>query len=386
MKATTSMEEPPIRARIPADLDTPDRLVAGLTAHQLLILAAAAVPLYAAWQGLGNRVPLPVLAAVIAPVAAIAVAVALGRRDGLSLDTWLMAALIHRIRPRRLVPAPDPGPPPPPGWAPAGTGADRDPRPAALRLPAQAFGRDGVIRTSSGSSVVLVAASTVTTGLHTPSEQAMLLGGYARWLNSLTGRVQVVVSARRVDLGTRALRVAETAHRLAHPALAAAAIEHAEHLLDLAEDGEPLTRTVTIACTADTTPATARPGDPRRRDRDQAAHAGIGATGEAARRGARTAAALAVLGSRCRVLDGAEATALLTAAVDPWGPAGPDWPRTPPGSPVTAHPALVGEAAPAPNQDEAFGREGWTGASTGWGEQDTGWAEDDDPVPTRRSR
>jgi hypothetical protein len=377
--SATSTEVPPIRARIPADLDAPDRLVAGLSAHQLLILAAAAVPLYAMWQALGDRVPVPALAAISAALAALAVAVTLGRRDGLSLDTWLVAALTHRLRPRRLVPAAVAGPVLP-AWAPSGTEARRERPPGVLRLPAQAIGPEGVIDTGTGSCLVLVAAGTVTAGLHTPAESGALVAGYARWLNGLSGGVQIVVSARRLDLGARALHIAETAHRLPHPALAASAIEYAEHLLDLCEDEDPLTRTVTIACTANTGPAGAgarsHPGRERTRGEGGAAAA------EAARRGARTAAALSVLGSHCRILNGAEASALLSAAVDPWGPAGPDWQRTPPGAPVGA---LVAGPAQHRWREETGGQVdeiGWADEERQGGDpgedEDTGWVEGDD--------
>lgn len=362
MNAISAMDETPIRARIPADLDTPDRLVAGLTARQLALLTAAALPLYAAWQALSTRVPLPVLATVTATLAALAVAVAMGHREGLSLDRWLLAALTHRLRPRRLAPTPERGSPPLPVWAP--DGQDRQPAPALLRLPAEAISADGVLTTGPNTSAVLVAASTVTAGLHTPGEQAMLLAGYARWLNSVSGPVQIVVSARSLDLGARALHVAETAHRLAHPALAAAALEHAEHLLDLCEDTDRLIRTVTIACTATSAGTGAGPAGGSGRHRDPG-RSGGGSGGEATRRAARTAAALSVLGSRCRVLDGAEASAALSAAVDPWGPGEASWSRTPPGATVTAHPGLIPDGSHTPDSDA----QEWAGPG--------GWAEDD---------
>jgi hypothetical protein len=96
-------DEPPVRVRIPADLNAPDRVVAGLTARQVAILAVAAVPVYLAWQQLAGRIPVPVLAGATAPIAAVAVGLALGRRDGLGLDAWLLASLAHRRRPRRLL-------------------------------------------------------------------------------------------------------------------------------------------------------------------------------------------------------------------------------------------------------------------------------------------
>lgn len=309
MSATTA-DEPPVRARIPADLNAPDRVVAGLTARQVAILAIAAVPVYLAWQQLAGRIPVPVLAGVTAPVAAVAVGLALGRRDGLGLDAWLLAALVHRRRPRRLLPAsvrPGPAPEWAPDTIPVASPGDSG-RLGVLRLPASAISPDGTITTGSGTAVALVAATTVTAGLRTNAEQAGLVAGYARWLNGLAGPVQLVVSGRRVDLGARAVRIAEQAHRLPHPALAASAVDYAEFLLDLTEQTDPLERTITIACT--------------------------GVARDVQRRAAGTAEALAAVGSRCRILDAAEVTAVLANATDPFSPGTAPTPRTPPQAPV----------------------------------------------------
>jgi hypothetical protein len=54
------------------------------------------------------------------------------------------------------------------------------------------------------------------------------------------------------------------------------------------------------------------------------------------RRAGHTAAALATLGAQTRVLDGATATAVLAAAVDPYQPVDASWPRTPAHRAVTA--------------------------------------------------
>ena len=313
-----------VRARIPADLDTPDRVVMGLTVRQAAILAAAAVPIYLAWHLLADRLPLPVLAAATAPLAAVATAVAVGRRDGISLDAWLLAAITHRRTPRRLVPV-APTRDAAPSWAPAHTPATTTGRLGVLRLPASDIDGDGVLSLGS-SAVALVAASTITSNLNTGAEQAAQVAAYGRWLNALPGPVQIVVSARRVDLGERAVRIADASHALPHEALATAAVDHAWFLLDLADAHDPLERTITIACTATTpTPTGDRRTSPR-----------VAIAREAHRRAAATAQALADIGSRCRVLDAAEATAVLTAATDPFTATDPRTPRTPPTTPVTA--------------------------------------------------
>src|SRR4051812_8180409 len=96
-----------LRARIPADVDAPDKLFYGLTARQVAIFATAGVAGYLIWQAVGARAPLPVTAALWIPITTVAVVLALGRREGLSLDAWLLAALAHRRAPRRSVPAGD---------------------------------------------------------------------------------------------------------------------------------------------------------------------------------------------------------------------------------------------------------------------------------------
>ena len=312
----TVADEAPVRARIPADLDAPDRVAFGLTVRQAAVLAITAAPLYLVWQQLAGRVPVPALAAVTVPVAAAAAVVAIGRRDGVPLDAWLLAALVHHRAPRRLVPTRKTVTP---AWAPAAhpapsqapTGRGRAGRLGVLRLPASAIGGDGTVTTAS-AAVALVAATTVTSNLNTATEQAAQVAAYARWLNALTGPVQIVVSARRLDLGARAERIADQAHDLASPALATAAVDYAWFLLDLLEAHDPLERTITIACTA--------PG-------------GRGGT-EAQRRAAATSDALTAVGVRCRVLDAAEVTGVLAAAADPYDIAGMT-PRTPPGVAVT---------------------------------------------------
>lgn len=301
-----------VRARVPADIEAPDRIVWGLTARQLAILAAAAGAGYLILKSVGRLLPLPAVAILLIPLAGVAVALALGRRDGLPLDAWLWASIVHRRTPRRQVPAAE-GSTAPPVWAP--TVEETAPAPAVLRLPAQAIGDDGVIDLGDGTAAVLVAATTVNVGLRTGAEQAALVGSYARWLNSLTGPVQVVVSAQRVDLTSHAQRVADAAQALPHPALADAAVDYAGFLMDVAAQRDPLWRTVTIAHTA---------------------HGERGAANDAMRRADHTATTLATLGAQTRVLDGPTAAAVLTAAVDPYQYTDASWPRTPAHQPVTA--------------------------------------------------
>lgn len=195
-------------ARIPADVDTPDKIVYGLTARQLAILAVAAVIGYGIFRTVGTLLPQPVLVAILTPLAGAATVLALGRRDGLSMDVWLLAAIRHTRSPKRLAPAASGRRSTAPAWAPA-TDEPVAPVPV-LRLPAKAISDAGVIDTGP-HAVALVACTTVNIGLRTGDEQAALIGGYGRWLNSLSAPVQIVISAQRVDLSSHAQRIADGA-------------------------------------------------------------------------------------------------------------------------------------------------------------------------------
>ncbi|WP_436536244.1 PrgI family protein [Actinoplanes sp. HUAS TT8] len=270
MNAST---DEPYRARIPADIDTPDKIAYGLTARQLAVLAVAAVLGYGLYTALIRVLPAPVAAGILLLPAGLALALALGRRDGLGLDSWLWAGLRYLRHPKLRV-------------APPATGGISD---------------DGVIDTGT-HTIALVAGTTVNIGLRTADEQAALIGGYGRWLNSLSAPVQIVVSTRRVDLSSQAQRVGDNAAAITAPGLAALARDYAAFLAELAEDRDPLWRTITVAHTA-TQPA------------------------DALRRAEHTAGALATLGAETVVLDGGAALAVLTCAVDPYTPAGTGWPR-----------------------------------------------------------
>ena len=298
-------------ARIPADVDTPDKIIYGLTARQVAILAVAGVIGYGIARAFGPLMPQPVLIAILTPLAAAATVLALGRRDGLPMDAWLRSAVRHTRSPHRMAPAASGQPAATPGWAP-----DTDtPVPAlpVLRLPATAISDTGVIDTGP-HAVALVACTTVNIGLRTGDEQAALIGGYGRWLNSLSGPVQIVISAQRVDLSSHAQRIAEGADMITNPALADAARDYAAFLDDLAARRNPLWRTVTVAVTAT---------------------GGTGRDTEVLRRAHHTAAALSTLGAQTAVLDGGRAAAVLACATDPYTPADVTWPRARPDAVIT---------------------------------------------------
>jgi len=107
--------------RIPADIDLPDKIVAGLTARQAAIASVATLIIWVAFEATRHLLPVGVFAVFAAPVALAATALVIGHRDGLPLDRLLLAAWRQARSPRRLAPAPDGTIPAPPGWAAAAT-------------------------------------------------------------------------------------------------------------------------------------------------------------------------------------------------------------------------------------------------------------------------
>jgi hypothetical protein len=286
------------RVQITADVDRPDKILLGLTARQLVILAVPGLGLWATYAALRHHLPLDLFAALGAPVVLGALGLALGRRDGLGLDRLLGFALRQARAPRRLVPAPE-GVAPAPAWA----GADPSPPPGPLRLPVRAVGDDGAVDLGAHGTALVAEAQTVSFSLRTPAEQHALVGAFGRYLNSLAAPVQVVVRSQPVDLDARVAALRAEAGGLPHPALEAAALAHAAFVEDLAASRDLLARRVLVVL------------------RDPAG--GPDAPARLRRRAADAAASLAAAGIGLRVLDTTAATAVLHGALDPWAPPRP---------------------------------------------------------------
>lgn len=286
-------DESPLRAKVAADVEQPDKIAFGLTGRQLVIVTITALLIYTAWTAVATTVHPVVFAAVALPVAGVGFVLAVGRRDGVSLDAWLGSAIRHRRRPHRLVPAEGEITPAPPWVATTAGAGNRIPVPAPLRLPAKGITGDGLIDLASDGTTGLAAASTVAFGLRTPGEQNALVAGFARWLHSLDGPAQILVRAQRVDLTGLAMRLDEQAPGLAHPALEAAARSHADFLAALAAERELLHRQVLVAVRSTRGP------------------------GHTAHRAAEAVRALSACEVTARVLDGPDTTAALAGCLDP---------------------------------------------------------------------
>jgi PrgI family protein len=316
--------EQSVQVNVPADFDTPDRVLYGLTARQVSILAVAGAVLWLAYHALTPMLPAAVVGIAALPVGGVAVAVALGRRDGISMDRWIAAAAKGSRAPHRLVSASG-GVPAVPGWAPVlrastapGTAGRAKGKTAVaavapLRLPARNIAANGVIDIDGGR-VALTAATTVNFDLRTVEEQHALVDGMGRWLNSLSAPVQIVISTRRVDMHAYAEQVEDRLDTLPHPALADAAAGYAQFLRELAEERDPLDRHVLVA-------------------HQVGAHTDANV---ARRQAEQTARALTGLGAATRALDGGEVTDALVGACDPWRHVGTG--RAIPDAVITADP------------------------------------------------
>jgi hypothetical protein len=326
------------RVRIPADVDRPDKLLAGLTARQLAILAVAAIALWAGYAATRHLVPPAAYGAVAIPVAAVAALLALGRMEGVPADRWVIAAWRQHRSPRRLVPAPD-GVPPVPSFLAKAAGPQPPALPAPLRLPLAGIDAGGVVDLGPDGLAVICRASAVTFSLRTPAEQEALVAGFARFLSSLAEPVQVLVRAEPLDVGPAIDALLDAAPGLPHVALERAARDHAAFLGDLAASRDLLRREVLVVL---------------RQPADQASAEGDRA-GRLLRRAAEAVTALGAAGVSLSVLDGAAAASVLGRCLDPAAPPRPAaFPGAADGEPVTLarHRAPL-EPAGSPRQEGA---------------------------------
>lgn len=300
--------------RIPADVDREDRVFASLTARQLAILASTALGLYGLWLLTHTFLPIAVFLVIALPLGAAAAVLTLGQRDGLSLDRLLLAAVRQWLQPCRRVVAPE-GIQAVPDWL--SPPVDDQVPPAPLRLPAQNVTEAGVIDLGADGLALVAVASTVSFALRTPGEQDALVAAFGRYLHSLTAPVQVLVRTERLDLSPQITALRDTAARLAHPALEAAAREHADYLDQLRHTTELLRRQVLLVLREPVPGSTdrsrlARPRTPVISESSQRA-----AEARLARRLGEASELLAPAGIVVTPLDAGQATAVLAAACNP---------------------------------------------------------------------
>ncbi|MDT0264122.1 PrgI family protein [Jatrophihabitans lederbergiae] len=356
-------EQPVHAVRIPADVERQDRVLANLTARQLAILTAAGLLLYAAYAATRPVLPPVVFAAIAVPVALAAAILALGSRDGLSLDRLLAAAVRQRLTPRVQIAAPG-GIIPAPAWVTAHATSDPTSTgrvtPSALDLPARsvtdsAAGSAGVIDLGADGLAAVCVCSTLNFALRTPAEQEGLVASFGRYLHSLTAPVQILIRAQRLDLTGQIADLRDRAGGLAHPALEQAALEHADYLTQLAENSDLLRRQVLLVLREPLHPGSPFPAHPalstlRRRAgrRPRAGHAARhAAETRLARRISEVSGLLSTAGIVATPLDAARASAVLAAACNPESLIPPTADLAGPDAVITTTPAVEVEEAEA---------------------------------------
>ncbi|UIX34335.1 PrgI family protein [Streptomyces sp. GQFP] len=320
--------------RIPSDVDREDTVLANLTARQLMILAVTGIVLYGAWSITRIFVPLPVFLIPAVPVAFAAAFLVLGKHDGLALDRLVLAALRQRLGPRYRVSAPE-GIHPAPAWLSqqVTVGEEEDAAtvaPAVLRLPAQGVTETGVIDLGTDGVAVVAVCSTVNFALRTPAEQDSLVAAFGRYLHSLTAPVQILIRAERLDLSDQIAELHAHAPSLPHPALEAAAREHADYLAQLGRTTdllrsqvllvlrEPLGKAAPVDGLGGTSPLAAltrRKAAPQPTPDDGTARRA--AEARLVRRLGEAVELLGPIGVFVTPLDPGQATAVLAAACDP---------------------------------------------------------------------
>ncbi|MEV4575033.1 PrgI family protein [Nonomuraea jabiensis] len=283
--------------RIPADVEQDDRIVGGFTARQVAILGGTAALLYVAYLIAGEHVDLLVFAAGAVPVTVAGLLLAIGRRDGVPLDRYLLASLRHLVSPKALASSPEQAPAAP-AWVAARSGA----RSAPLRLPARGVIGDGLIDLGPDGVAAVAEVSTVSFALRTPEEQDALVATFGRWLNSLSGPAQILLRAQRVDLAPTINQLVEGAGALAHPALTAAAHEHAAFLAELSAQHDLLRRQVLLIV------------------REPSAGGEDAAAARALRRLEEATRLLSACGVTVRLLNAEATSAVLASCFDPAAP------------------------------------------------------------------
>jgi len=235
-------------ARIPADVDRPDAVIARLTFRQVAIIAGAAGACWLFFTAVHRAAPaLPALAlaAPLVLLLTLAAGIALGARDGISADRFLLAAWRYARRPRLMVDAPE-GIPAMPSVLPKAWRKAAGPRPAPLVLPAAGLDGAGVLNVREHGYSGIAAASTVNFALRTTGEQNALVASFGRFLNSLSGPTQILVRTRRMDLSGLVAQLEHDAGALPHPSLEDAARDHAAFLADLSSRQQLLGRQVLL--------------------------------------------------------------------------------------------------------------------------------------------
>lgn len=231
--------------KIPQNVSAPDKIMFGATARQCVILGGTAAGLWVTWLGVQSFVPPFMFAAPAGLFLLLLGVVVSAERDGVTADRLLAAAVRQVLSPRRRVMAPEGVGQPPAFLTEALRGQDLRAT-APLDLPVQAVRDGGIVDLGADGAAVIAEATTVNFALRTPAEQELLIGGFASWLNSLTGPVQITSRTTPIDLTAQINVLRQNSPKLPHPLLEAAAMDHADFLAQVNDSGAVLHRSLLV--------------------------------------------------------------------------------------------------------------------------------------------
>jgi hypothetical protein len=298
-RAGTEPEEGVGVVPVNADLELEDKVLGPFTGRQAAILGGGVVLVWLAYAGLRHLVPVEVLLLCALVVVGALVAAVTAKRDGLSLDRYVLAGLWHLRGPKQRAATPPEMP------LPAGL--------AALDIPVEGLVEPGVLDLGGDGAAVLLECAAVNLTLRSGAEVRTVLAGIGQALNALGGPFQIQVVAHRIDLSGQAERVEQGAGGLPHPLLEAHARGYAGFLRALNAQADLIGRRVLLVLR--------EPGDVAR------------AAALVLHRAQQAAALLTGCGITARVLDAGQASAVLCAVCDTARPA-PLERQAPPDQPV----------------------------------------------------
>lgn len=224
-----------MRFRLPANIDMPDRIVAGLTFRQLVIIGIDALLIWLLFVAFGAFIHPALFGFIGIVMAAGGLALATSTPEGLGVERLVFLAVRFLKSPKRLVVAPE-------GIPPSGVHASTSP----IRVPVHGLTDSGFIDLGQQGLASICRASGVNLGLRSEKEQHALIEAFSRFLNSLDAPVQILAVARRVDLKRLLTDMKEGAQTLEHPALQRVAQEHLIFLEGLAADRSARRREVLV--------------------------------------------------------------------------------------------------------------------------------------------
>ncbi|WP_338600618.1 PrgI family protein [Saccharopolyspora sp. SCSIO 74807] len=315
--------------RIPADVDREDRILAGFTARQVAVMAVTALLLYGGWQAARAVIPVIAYVAVAVPIGVAVTALVVVRRDGVTLDRLLLAAVRQRLQPRRRVAAGQ-VPAEVPEWLSGVAHGHEAVAAGGLDLPAHGVAEAGIVDLGADGVALVAACSTVNFALRTPAEQEALTAAFGRYLHSLGASVQILVRAQRLDLSGQIAELRERAAGLPHPALESAALDHAGYLAQLGAQADLLRRQILLVVREpvrttgqDSLTRRRRFGRPRSGSDQPSDGARKAAASRLLRRMSEATELLSPAGISVTPLDAAQATAVLSTATNPDSPLPP---------------------------------------------------------------